>query len=97
VTKSIREDFLYQSAFDPVDQYTTLEKQYRLLRLIVTLYKEGLSALEAGVELEKIKTLQAIPAIARARLIPEEKAKEEIQAIEDSIKEELLTLKGAMK
>jgi V/A-type H+-transporting ATPase subunit A len=97
VTKSIREDFLYQSAFDPVDQFTTLEKQYRLLRLIVTLYKEGLSALEAGVELEKIKSLKAIPAIARARLIPEEKAKEELQAIEDSIKEELSTLKGAMK
>jgi V/A-type H+/Na+-transporting ATPase subunit A len=96
VTKSIREDFLYQSAFDPVDQYTSLDKQYHLLRVILTLYKESLKALEAGVEMEKIKELRVIPQITRARLIPEEKAKEQLLAIEDSIKEELATLKGAV-
>ena len=97
VTKSIREDFLYQSAFDPVDQFSSLEKQYSLLKVIVTLYREALSALEAGVELEKIKALKAIPAIARARLIPEESDQEELQTIEESIKEEISVLKGAAK
>jgi V/A-type H+-transporting ATPase subunit A len=97
VTKSIREDFLYQSAYDPVDQFSSLEKQYSLLKVIVTLYREALSALEAGVEFEKIKVLKAVPAIARARLIPEENAQEELQAIEESIKEEISVLKGAVK
>lgn len=97
VTKSIREDFLYQSAFDPVDQFTSLDKQYYLLKVIVTLYKEALSALEAGVELEKIKELKVIPLIARARLIPEESAEEELKAIEESMKDEISTLKGAVK
>jgi V/A-type H+-transporting ATPase subunit A len=97
VAKSIREDFLYQSAFDMVDQHTTLEKQYRLLKTIITLYKESLSALEAGIDLEKIKTLKALPSIARARLIPEENAKEELQAISDSLREEISVLKGAAK
>ncbi|MEE8637674.1 MAG: V-type ATP synthase subunit A [Candidatus Margulisiibacteriota bacterium] len=97
VTKSIREDFLYQSAFDPVDQFTSLDKQYYLLRVIVTLYKEALSALETGVDLEKIKGLKVIPLIARARLIPEESAEEELKAIEESMKDEISTLKGAVK
>ncbi|MDD5383155.1 MAG: V-type ATP synthase subunit A, partial [Candidatus Margulisbacteria bacterium] len=64
VTKSIREDFLYQSAYDPVDQFTTLKKQSRLLRVIITLYKESLAALEAGVEIDKIKALKIIAQIA---------------------------------
>lgn len=96
VTKSIREDFLYQSAFDPVDQFTSLDKQYLLLRLIITLYKESLKAVEQGVEIDDIRNLKAIPQISRARLIPEEKAKSGIEAIEDSLKEEILTLKGAL-
>ena len=97
VTKSIREDFLYQSAFDPVDQYSTFTKQYHLLKVIITLYKESLMALEAGVELEKIKSLKVIPAIARARLIPEKNAKEELMQIEENLKEEISILKGAVK
>ncbi|MFH1825763.1 MAG: V-type ATP synthase subunit A, partial [bacterium] len=95
VSKSIREDFLYQSAYDPVDQYSTYQKQYYLLRLIITLYKESLTAIESGVEVEQIKSLKAIPQIARARLIPEDNAKEEILAIENSLKAELSGLKGA--
>jgi V/A-type H+-transporting ATPase subunit A len=97
VTKSIREDFLYQSAFDPVDQFTSLKKQYALLKVIVTLYKEALSALEAGVDLEKIKELKVIPQIARARLIPEEQAEKELKEIEAALKDEISTLKGAVK
>jgi len=96
-TKSIREDFLYQSAFDPVDQYASLGKQYHLLRLIVTLYKESLSALEAGVDLERIKELKVIPRVARARLIPEEKAEAELKAIEEALRQEISVLKGAVR
>lgn len=97
VTKSIREDFLYQSAFDPVDQYSTYTKQYHLLRLIIKLYHEALKAVEHGVELERIKEMEVIPQIARARLIPEDKAKAELEAIEEALQEEINTLKGAIK
>lgn len=38
--KSIREDFLFQNAFDYIDAYTPLKKQYWILKCIMTLHYE---------------------------------------------------------
>jgi len=92
ITKSIREDFLYQAAYDPVDQFSSLKKQYYLLKTIITLYHRALAALEKGVTLEAIKQLKIFPQIARARLIPEENAQEELTAMTESIIEEMSIL-----
>ena len=94
LTKSIREDLLYQSAFDPVDQFTSLPKQYLLMKVILTLYKEALKAIEAGVEIEQINNLKVLPLIARARLIPEDKAKVDLEKLVEQIKLEIQALKG---
>ena len=51
VARSIREDYLHQNAFDEVDTYTSLEKQYRMMRLILSYYRRGQAALEAGAAL----------------------------------------------
>ena len=42
VCKSIREDYLHQNAFHDVDTYSSLNKQFKLLKLILGFYKEGL-------------------------------------------------------
>jgi len=39
--KSIREDYLHQNAFHEVDTYTSLNKQYRMLKLILGFYYSG--------------------------------------------------------
>ncbi len=39
--KSIREDYLYQDSFDPFDAYTLNDKQYEMLKTILTLFREG--------------------------------------------------------
>ena len=44
--KSIREDFLFQNAFDSVDAYTSLKKQYWMLKCIMTIYYAGQSVVE---------------------------------------------------
>jgi V/A-type H+-transporting ATPase subunit A len=41
IAKSIREDFLFQNAFDPDDAFTPLAKQYGMLRSIIAVYEEG--------------------------------------------------------
>ncbi len=70
--KSIREDFLYQSAFHEVDTYCSMAKQHRLLRLILAFHDQALRALEAGAPLEALLELPVREKIARARYTPEE-------------------------
>jgi V/A-type H+-transporting ATPase subunit A len=41
VARMIREDFLFQDAFNPDDAFTPLERQYGLLKSLLTFYTEG--------------------------------------------------------
>lgn len=56
-SKSIREDFLHQNAFDEVDTYTSLKKQYWMLKIILTFHEKALEALNREVQLDKIISL----------------------------------------
>ncbi len=71
VSKSIREDYLQQNAFHDVDTYASLDKQYRMLKLILLFRKEAEKALEAGVYLDKILSLKVRDKIARSKYIHE--------------------------
>ena len=72
VAKSIREDYLMQNAFHDVDTYASLEKQYKMLYLVLQFMDEGRRALKAGVYLDKIIDMPIREKIARAKYIPEE-------------------------
>lgn len=48
VARSIREDYLHQNAFDEVDTYTSLQKQFDMLQLILAFQEKGQQALDAG-------------------------------------------------
>lgn len=73
VAKSIREDYLMQNAFHDVDTYSSLEKQYKMLKLVLSFQDEAERALKAGVYLEKITSMGELrDKIARAKFIPEE-------------------------
>lgn len=72
IAKSIREDYLQQNAFHEVDTYTSLNKQYKMLKLIVEFKREAEKALEAGVYLNEILALEEIrDRIARSKYIVE--------------------------
>jgi len=86
--RMIREDFLHQSAFDEVDTYTSLEKQSRLLRVILLYHKLAAEALEGGAELDDIVGIPALEAISRAKRIPEDQM-EQFDAIERQVREQL--------
>ena len=73
VAKSIREDYLQQNAFHEVDTYASLDKQYKMLKLILSFRIEAERALEAGVYLNKILALDEVrDRIARSKYIHEE-------------------------
>ena len=70
-TRSIREDYLHQNAFDEVDTYTSLNKQLRMLKLILDFHDRGQEALEAGAELSRVVALPVRERIGRAKYIRE--------------------------
>ena len=87
-TKSIREDFLHQSAFDPEDAYTRLQKQFRMLRAILELHHACIRAIEKKCPLRKLLDLPVREKIARMRYVPE-KDIGQFDAIEDDIEAQL--------
>jgi V/A-type H+-transporting ATPase subunit A len=70
--RSIREDFLHQNAFHPQDTYTSLRKQYLMLRTIVHFHNSAIQALDDGVSLEEIQALEVREQIAKMKFLPEE-------------------------
>ncbi len=69
--KMIREDFLHQNAFDPIDTFSSHRKQFLMLRNIILFYRHARKAFEAGAEVGEIAKLPALELVARAKLIEE--------------------------
>ncbi|MDD7305069.1 MAG: V-type ATP synthase subunit A [Peptoniphilaceae bacterium] len=88
ITKSLREDFLQQNAFHEVDTYCSLEKQDKMLDLILFFYDKSLEAMQKGLDLNKIENLEVKERITRAKLVSEENLGE-FENIKDQIVKEL--------
>ena len=95
VARMIREDYLHQNAFDEIDTYTSLEKQYRMLRLILQYLERGSAALDAGAELSKVTGLKVRERIGRAKYIPEEDLKD-FDKIESELGDQMSALAEGM-
>ena len=91
--KSIREDYLHQNAFHEVDTYTSLAKQYKMMKLILGFYHEATDALSDGVELNALLKLPVREQIGRAKYI-EESHIDKLDEIQRNIKKEISQLKG---
>ena len=71
VAKSIREDYLQQNAFQDVDSFTSLEKQDKMLDLVLKFYRESLRALDNKAYLSELLDLPVREKIARAKYTEE--------------------------
>ena len=69
--RSIREDFLHQNAFDAIDTYTSLQKQYGILNAILTWYNLGQVALKKHVNYNEIINMPILETIGRMKDIKE--------------------------
>ena len=81
--KSIREDYLHQNAFHETDTFTSLEKQYKILKLIYDFHRLAGAALDANADYEEIINLPVREKIGRAKYIPEK----DIKSLDDISKE----------
>ena len=93
-TKMIREDFLFQNAFDPIDAYTSLRKQYRILRAILTFMDAAQEVIgQEDFDFSKLQKLPAKEEISKAHFTEEEKVEETFDKLEETIRKQVGELK----
>lgn len=93
--RSIREDFLHQNAYDDIDTYTPLPKQYAMMKLILSFYDRSRAALEDGVDIEALVALPVREAIGRFKYTMPEQVEERYQAVLAQLDTELEQARAA--
>jgi len=59
--------FLQQNAFDDVDRYSSVDKQLRMLSLILVYARRGAAAIKRGVTLVKLKQMKVLSDIVKMK------------------------------
>jgi V/A-type H+-transporting ATPase subunit A len=85
----LREDFLQQSAFDDIDAYCTLDKQYTMLRVIRAAHEAMEAAIGRGTAIDSLADAGALREVARMRFWPEADAVERADRLIERIRTEL--------
>jgi V/A-type H+/Na+-transporting ATPase subunit A len=70
----LREDYLQQSAFDDVDAYCSLGKQYTMLRVIRAAHDAMGAVIDRGVPVDPLAEVAALREVGRMRSWPDDEA-----------------------
>ena len=89
--KTIREDYLHQNAFHKIDTFTSINKQFEILKAILHFHKQGLAAIDNGVDTKALFALDSRDDIARSSYVEEEEMSK-IVAIRDKIDQQIKAL-----
>ncbi|MHB0976413.1 MAG: V-type ATP synthase subunit A [Candidatus Aquicultorales bacterium] len=92
VTRMLREDYLQQFAFHEIDSFCPLEKQFWMLKAIISFYNATGEALRRGVGLAQVFELPFKDEIARMKEIPLDGATDKIKGIVDRVNQEIVSL-----
>jgi len=95
VARMIREIFLQQNAFHPVDTFCTMEHQYRLIKAILKYSDVANNALESGVPLEDIISVKSKDDLSKVKF--EKELDKELDKVLATMDEEFETMREAVK
>jgi len=82
----IREGFLQQNAFHEVDAYCPLEKQYRMLKTIMTFYHEALRYIQFGGRVDDLERAPFYGKILRLKFVEHDRFPQAAQEIMQEIR-----------
>ena len=87
--RSIREDYLHQNAFHDVDTYASLDKQFKMLKLILGYYEMAKDAVGKGADFDALAGLSERESIGRFKYIEEAKVDETYDEIMNTMKQSI--------
>jgi V/A-type H+-transporting ATPase subunit A len=82
VARMLREDYLQQSAYDDIDTYTSIQKQYRMLRAILSFGDREQEAIGKGATVAQLQRLPVRTKLSRMKWIPEAELQKQFDQIE---------------
>jgi V/A-type H+-transporting ATPase subunit A len=90
--RSIREDYLQQSAYDEVDTYTSIKKQHLLLKTILDFGRKEGDAIKKGATSAKIGALESRKMISRIKWTKEDQVEQLVKDTMTTMEKEFNTL-----
>jgi V/A-type H+-transporting ATPase subunit A len=73
--------FLQQNAFDETDRYSTVEKQLKMLQIILTYWRRGNQAIKQGVTLVKLRRMKVYRDITKMKFSVTNKETEKLDKL----------------
>jgi V/A-type H+/Na+-transporting ATPase subunit A len=82
VARMLREDYLQQSAYDDIDTYSSIQKQYRMLRAILNFGDREQDAIGKGATVAQLQKLSVRTKLSRMKWIPEAELQQQFDALD---------------
>ena len=87
--RSIREDFLHQNSFHETDTYTSLRKQFLMMKLVLAFYDESGKALENGANVQGLIKMPVREKIGRFKYVADDETEREYEAVKEELGKEI--------
>jgi V/A-type H+/Na+-transporting ATPase subunit A len=82
VARMLREDYLQQSAYDDIDTYSSIQKQYRMLRAIINFGDREQDAIGKGATVAQLQKLPVRTKLSRMKWIPDAELQQQFDALD---------------
>jgi V/A-type H+/Na+-transporting ATPase subunit A len=97
VARMIQIGFLQQNAYDDTDAYCSPQKQFIMMKMYVQFHQEALKALRNGVPLAKVRGMQIIAPMLRAKFAIKNEELEKLEALVKQMYDEFSSLSAVQE
>ncbi|HHT9126733.1 MAG TPA: V-type ATP synthase subunit A [Candidatus Brocadiia bacterium] len=95
VARMIREGFLQQNAFSPVDGSCSMKKQYGMLKAFLAFYVKCKEKIDKGVQIDTLLDLPVREDVSRLKEVPEDKFSSHITNLNKTLEDVFANLEAA--
>jgi V/A-type H+/Na+-transporting ATPase subunit A len=97
VARMIQIGFLQQNAYDDIDAYCSPQKQFTMMKMFVQFHQEALKALRNGIPLAKIRGMQVIAPMLRAKFAIKSEDLVKLDALSRQMFDEFSSVSGVQE
>jgi V/A-type H+/Na+-transporting ATPase subunit A len=97
VARMIQIGFLQQNAYDDIDAYCSPQKQFLMMKMFVDYHQEALKALRSGTSLVKIRGMQVVAPMLRAKFAIRSEDLDKLESLSRRMFDEFSSLSGVQE